>query len=184
MFARLLDVDHFVRAWVVNHRAHLLDGVMVALSAIGRGGMVWLAIGAALTMTRRMKWQRLVELAAAVAVATVAVDYVMKPLVRRDRPFTSIPATVVIDKRPKDASFPSGHAGNAFAAAGVLARAVPALQIAWWTLAALIAYSRVYVGVHYPLDVLAGAALGLGVATALRRLPAALRRSRPARPAG
>ena len=76
-------------------------------------------------------------------------------------------------------SFPSGHATVAFACATVLALAVPRLRVPFFVLAALIAFSRVYVGVHYPFDVLAGAVLGVGLATALRMLAAALRRSDP-----
>src|SRR5437660_7992287 len=136
MLARLLELDHLVRAWVVGHRIHALDGVIVALSVISRGGTVWLALGVVVTATRRMKWQRLAELAAAVLIATITVDYVVKPLVDRHRPFTSIAAIAVLGKRPHDASFPSGHAGNAFAAAVVLSRALPAWQAAWWILAA------------------------------------------------
>ena len=174
---RLLDLDHLIRAWIVSHRVHVLDGVMVALSVIGRGGRVFIAIGAVLWIARRLKWQRFAELCMALALATVTVDYVMKPLIERQRPFTSIPAVKVLAHRPKDPSFPSGHAGNAFAAATVLARALPAWQAAWWTLAVLIAFSRVYVGVHYPADVVAGALTGVLCATAVLLASAALTRS-------
>ena len=80
---------------------------------------------------------------------------------------------------PSTFSFPSGHATVAFACATVLALAVPRLR--WWlyALAALIAFSRVYVGVHYPGDVLVGALLGVAIARALLMLAAALRRSAP-----
>ena len=177
MLARFLHVDHLVRAWVVAHRVHTLDAVMVALSVAGRGGRVWLAIGLALAVTRRIHWRRFAELAAALILATVLVDHVMKPLVDRHRPFTSIPAVAIIDARPDDASFPSGHAGNAFAAATVLARAMPALQPVWWTLAVLIAFSRIYVGVHYPADVIGGAIVGAASAIAVLLASAALTRS-------
>jgi membrane-associated phospholipid phosphatase len=96
---------------------------------------------------------------------------------------------VILDPKPlmevpTTSSFPSGHAATSFACALVLARFAPRLTIPLFILAALIAFSRVYVGVHYPFDVLAGTALGLAVATALPRLLGALRRLRPARQAG
>ncbi|HYM24378.1 MAG TPA: phosphatase PAP2 family protein [Vicinamibacterales bacterium] len=178
MLTHLLTVDHLVRAWVVGHRIRALDAVMVTLSAVGRGGMVWLATGAALTALRKMRWPRYVQLAAALALASLMIDGVLKPAVHRRRPFTSFPAVAVIADRPHDASFPSGHAGNAFAAAAILARAAPAWQPAWWALAALIAYSRVYVGVHYPLDVVAGAITGAASAIVVLLASAALTRSR------
>ena len=85
---------------------------------------------------------------------------------------------------PTTHSFPSGHATTSFACAATLAPYVGRRSaLVLYVLAAAIAYSRVYVGVHYPLDVLAGAVLGFSVATALRLLPAALRRSRRAQPA-
>ncbi len=77
-------------------------------------------------------------------------------------------------------SFPSGHAATSFACAALLAWLTPLPKVALFGLAALIAFSRVYVGVHYPLDVLGGAALGLAIATALRLLATGRRRSDPA----
>ena len=62
--------------------------------------------------------------------------------------------------RARSRTFPSGHAANAFAGAMVLSRLVPGVQVAWWALASAIAFSRVYLGVHHPLDVLAGAVIG------------------------
>ena len=79
---------------------------------------------------------------------------------------------------PTTSSFPSGHAATSFACALALARFAPMLTIPLFVLAGLIAFSRVYVGVHYPFDVLAGTVLGLALATALPRLLAALPRLR------
>jgi len=83
-----------------------------------------------------------------------------------------------------DVSLPSGHAATSFAAAVALAHYVPArVAPLLFVLAALIAWSRVYVGVHYPSDIVAGALLGVGVGlTAPRLLAGALRRLRPVRP--
>jgi undecaprenyl-diphosphatase len=112
--------------------------------------------------------------------ATGAVSNVIKLAVDRPRPVDH--ALVPL---PTTGSFPSGHAATSFACAATLARYVSRRgAVVLYILAAAIAYSRVYVGVHYPLDVLGGAALGLAVATALRLLPGALRRSPRAPRAG
>jgi membrane-associated phospholipid phosphatase len=91
----------------------------------------------------------------------------------------SEPLPEPIVEAPATYSFPSGHATVSFACATVLALAVPRLRVPLIVLAVLISFSRVYVGVHYPGDVLAGAVLGIGIAIALRTLGAALRRSAP-----
>ena len=103
----------------------------------------------------------------------------LKLWIERDRPAVGRPIPEPLLESPSTFSFPSGHATVAFACATVLALALPRLRWPLFALAALIAFSRVYVGVHYPGDVLAGALLGVVIAIALRMLAAALRRSAP-----
>jgi membrane-associated phospholipid phosphatase len=110
----------------------------------------------------------------------------LKELVGRDRPYVVEPEPDPIVREPVSLSFPSGHATVSFACAVVLGAAMPRLALLFYALAAAIAWSRVVTGVHYPLDVLGGAVLGLGVGwvalTALRWLPRARRRSAPPPP--
>jgi undecaprenyl-diphosphatase len=150
--------------------------VFVALSIAGSGAIVWLAIAVVLSALRRHAGPFLVV--AATALVTNLVVTALKNLVGRDRPPAVIVDPEPLMEVPTTSSFPSGHAATSFACALVLARLSPRLTIPLFVLAALIAFSRVYVGVHYPFDVLAGVALGLAVATALPRLLEALRRSR------
>jgi undecaprenyl-diphosphatase len=108
----------------------------------------------------------------------------IKALVDRPRPALRYAHPKTLVPLPHDASFPSGHAATSFAAATMLALAFPRLSPPLYVLAAAVAFSRVYVGVHYPLDVLGGAALGVLVAlaareaTSLRLLATTRRRSR------
>ena len=102
----------------------------------------------------------------------------IKALVDRPRPPLRYAEPKTLVPVPHDASFPSGHAATSFAAATMLSLAFPRFAPALYVLAAAVAFSRVYVGVHYPLDVLGGALLGALVAIALRRLVANRQRSR------
>jgi undecaprenyl-diphosphatase len=115
----------------------------------------------------------------------------IKAIVTRPRPYLTVPEADPLFGGTLGSSFPSGHAATAFAGAVILTmlvrRAVPLLFV----LAALVAFSRVYVGVHYPLDVVGGAAVGAAVAVmflyGVRALPRPLRvrrRSAAARPPG
>ncbi|HEX4930199.1 MAG TPA: phosphatase PAP2 family protein [Gaiellaceae bacterium] len=139
---------------------------------------MWLAIAVAISgfsWRRPWLWTRV---GVAILVAE-SVSGALKEWVERDRPPLSNPEPEPLVDLPATYSFPSGHATVSFACASVLALAVPRLRVPLYALAVLISFSRVYVGVHYPFDVLVGAVLGVAIAIALRMLARALRRSEP-----
>ena len=113
----------------------------------------------------------------AVAVSDWA-SYGVKAIFDVERPSMRYAEPKPLVHAPTDASFPSGHAATSFAAATALSFAWPRWAPAFYLLALAIGFSRVYVGVHYPLDIVGGAALGIAVATALRWLLVTRRRSR------
>jgi undecaprenyl-diphosphatase len=149
---------------------------------VGTLGAVWLAIGLALALVRRRPDLLLLVLAADGVADLAALG--LKRLVGVDRPPVRYAEPKALVHVPGDHSFPSGHAATSFACATVLAFAFPRLAAPLYVLAAAIAYSRVYVGVHYPFDVVGGALLGIAVAIALRWLARAPRRSRRSPPPG
>ena len=139
---------------------------------------MWIVLAAVLAAVYR-RWGVLALTFVALALADVAAA-VLKALVGRDRPPLRYPEPKTLVPLSPDHSFPSGHAATSFAAATFLSFAFPRWTPAFLVLAAAIAFSRVYVGVHYPLDVIGGAVLGVLVATALRRLVRGRLQLRPA----
>ncbi len=122
-------------------------------------------------------------------VAVVTADVVaqlaagaLKLAVDEDRPPLRDPQIDPLVAVPGTASFPSGHAASSFACALVLASSTPLRAVPLLVLAVGIAFSRVYVGVHYPLDVLAGATLGLVVAAGVTRVLDRREQTRPRAP--
>jgi undecaprenyl-diphosphatase len=165
---------------VVHHRAGALNPIFEALSRIGTLGAVWIVVALALAVLWR-RWWIVILTAAAVVIADLVASG-LKDVTGVERPSTRYAAPKPLVPAPHDGSFPSGHAATSFAAATVLSAAAPRLTPVWALLATAIAFSRVYVGVHYPLDVVAGAVLG--VLIALLMLAAARRRSRAATRSG
>jgi undecaprenyl-diphosphatase len=139
------------------------------VSRIGTVGAVWIAIALVLALLWRRPWL-LVTVVVAVGAADL-LTVVIKDVVPRHRPFEH-----QLGPSERTHSFPSGHTATAFAGATVLAAYAPRYRIAFYALACLIGFSRLYNGVHYPTDVLAGAVFG--VLTALLLLEGDRRRSR------
>lgn len=162
MLDSLLTTDAALRAWIVTHHAPWLDGVMWLLSVLGVTGLVWIAIAAVMASwvprLRAPAWQVVL----AVILAQGVVDWGIKPLIARPRPFIADATSRVVGYLPPTYSFPSGHSTSSFAAATVLAFALTRRRAALtWALATTVAFSRIYIGVHYPLDVVVGALVGV-----------------------
>jgi undecaprenyl-diphosphatase len=179
----VIGLDQRFERFVVHHRTEPFDTIFVWLSRVGSFGIVWILIAAVVAFVLRRP--AALPLTFMAVLLGESVQRLGKSLIDRQRPAFRYPDPAPLMQIPHTNSFPSGHAAVSFACAGTLAAFVSRrAAIALYVLAALIAWSRVYVGAHYPLDVIVGALLGIGIARALRLLPAALRRLRPAPPAG
>ncbi|WP_424890288.1 bifunctional phosphatase PAP2/diacylglycerol kinase family protein [Streptomyces sp. XH2] len=161
------------------------DRVLPRLSRSANHGLLWfgVAAGAALAGGRPARRAAL-RGAASLAVASAAVNTVGKRSVRRVRPvLDAVPAIRRLSRQPVTTSFPSGHSASAVAFVTGVALENPVWGLALAPLAASVCFSRVYTGVHYPGDVLAGAVLGAGAAFAVRGIaPTRSQLAPPARP--
>jgi undecaprenyl-diphosphatase len=168
-----LSWEKHLEHWLVLQRVSELNSLFIGLSRIGQLGLVWIAIALVLAVA----WRR-PSLFLTVVVADVIADVLAelgKTVFDRHRPFET-----PLGPRSSTHSFPSGPAATAYACATVLATLAPRWRGLFFLLAALIALSRVYNGLHYPTDVLAGSALGVLVGLAVLRLSKRGWRLRPA----
>lgn len=137
----------------------LTDFMFPLLSRIGNAGAVWLTVAIFLgtrRQTRGFAWMLFFALALAHVVSQI-----LKQIIGRPRPFVSHPGTPLLIHTPGGYSCPSGHSASSFAAATVIWIFDNRLGAAALALALLIAFSRVFLFVHYPSDTLAGSLLGV-----------------------
>ena len=141
-------------------RSGMLNTLMVWITTLGNGGAIWLAIAAVLLIRKKTR-RAGICLLAAIAVTAVCCNIGIKPLIARPRPCAVDPSVQLLISLPTDYSFPSGHTSASFAAVAALYY----FRCRYWylagILAVLIAFSRLYLYVHFPTDVLAGMLIGL-----------------------
>lgn len=158
----LVRLDGNLLLWIQEYiRNPALTPVFKVITSLGNAGLIWIFFTFLLLVNKDTRKVGYISLAALLGSLLVN-NIVLKNLVARIRPYDAMEGLIPLVTKPKDFSFPSGHAGSSFASACVLYRklprrlGVPALILAVW-----IALSRLYVGVHYPSDVLIGVLDGI-----------------------
>ena len=137
-----------------------MDLLMPAVTALGNSGLIWIILAGILILMPKNRKAGAAVLAG-LALEVICCNLVLKPLVARIRPCDVNTAVELLVARPDDFSFPSGHTGASFTAVSALYSSRNRLWIPSLILAVLISFSRLYLYVHYPTDVLAGILLGV-----------------------
>lgn len=159
----------FIQNWDISVllylQEHLRNDILTffwcAVTFLGDGGWFWIVSALILLIPKNTRKTGLCALLA-LAINAVITNLLLKNLVARTRPYDVEEALILLVKKPRDFSFPSGHTSASFSCAIVYLKLLPKKYgIPAVILAALIAFSRLYVAVHYPTDVLAGIVVGI-----------------------
>jgi len=140
-------------------RCDLLDAVMMFISWTGNHGTVWILLAVLLLLLKRQRHHGLTA-ACALILDLISCNLILKPLIGRVPPFAFNPAMDLLIAPPLDASFPSGHTAAAFAVVFAMKTSGSPLWKPAAVWAALMAFSRLYLYVHWPTDILGGIILG------------------------
>jgi len=176
--ADALDANIFL---AINHLPHtrLLNGFFYTLTTIFNVVAPWYGEMGIMALRDRKRAADIIrESFLPLLITSSLTEMVIKPYFRRKRPFIAIIQAIVIGKKPGTWSFPSGHAAAAFAGAWLLNHQRPRLSLLRYFVASMVAFSRVYLGDHYPGDVATGSLFGLISAEFFHRLLKRSKRNR------
>ncbi len=154
-----LGVDNWIQSW----RTPWLDKIFTVITRLGDEGIIWIALAILLLCFKKTR-KIGITMGLGLIITTILGNEILKKIVERPRPFDTPGAMLDGDSllvpRPGQYSFPSGHTGSSFASAVAIVLYDRKIGIPALILAALIAFSRLYVYVHFPTDVIAGTVLG------------------------
>ena len=162
-----MSIDQSILYWIHdNLSCGVLDVLMPKLTLLGSGGAVWLLAAGGLLCTKKYRRQGVILLAG-LAVGVLVGNVCLKNLIARPRPCWLDDSVKLLISMPTDYSFPSGHTLSSVIGATVLTKTDRRFGWAAIPLAVIIAFSRLYLFVHYPSDILAGTVLGVVIGLAV-----------------
>lgn len=162
---KLLQLDENILLWIQdNLRIDFLDWIMKTITGLGDGGFIWIILTALLLLFRKTRFAGATS-ALSMILTLLVVNLGIKNIVARTRPYEAIEGLERIIEAQSDFSFPSGHTAHSFAVAVVLFMLLPKKWgITTLVFAFIMGFTRLYVGVHYPTDVIGGALIGTVIA--------------------
>lgn len=160
-------MDANILLWIQeNLRTPVLTPFFKGITALGNAGLIWIILLLALLLFKKTRKTGIL-CACSLLGSLIINNLIIKNLVGRIRPYEVFSSLRVLIPFPHDTSFPSGHAGSSFAFATVIfLTCKKRYGIAALVLASFIAFSRLYLGVHYPTDVLCGSVFGIVIGAA------------------
>lgn len=156
-----MEVEIKILDWIQNFRTPIGDVVMKFISALGNVGIIWILLAIILLLNPKRRKSGVI-VALALCLNAILCNLILKNLFCRIRPCDVNTAIQLLIARPNDFSFPSGHTAASFASVSALYLAgEKRLWKSALLLAVLIAFSRMYLYVHYPTDILGGIVIGI-----------------------
>lgn len=161
MLETILNIDLEILNYIQNSIGNTaIDKLMVFMTMLGNKGIIWIVISLFLVINKKTRRVGIMSMTALILTGILG-EAVIKPLVKRARPFIDHPSVNLIIKAPSSYSFPSSHTALSFTVAAILLKEFKKYGMMFLVLATLIAFSRVYLFVHYPSDVVVGVIMGL-----------------------
>lgn len=158
-------MEAYILLWIQEHiRCDFLNTFFIFITTLGNGGLIWIGLVLFLIFMKKTRKQGIIA-AVSLALTCVINNLLIKNIFDRIRPYEVVEGLEILIEKQKDFSFPSGHTAVAFGTAVVFFMLFPRKYgIPVLILAILMGISRVYVGVHYPTDVICGMMIGTAVA--------------------